>query len=213
MYLHVDRRQLPYKHTVHMTSRQKTIFEFIRDCINVRGWAPSFVEIQAKFDFKSPATVTDHLKALERHGLITRGTGAREIALSSARETRSIPIFGTIPAGPPSYEQQGDEGTIAVDVNALKLPKGDKIYALKVKGDSMIGDGILDGDVVILEYRGSANNGEIVAAYVDGQTTLKRYLVKGRKVVLRASNPKYPDIVPTQELMIQGTMIGLWRTR
>ena len=102
------------------------------------------------------------------------------------------------------------DGCISVDVETLRLPKGARVFALKVRGDSMIGAGILPGDVVVMEFR-EARNGEVVAALLDGETTLKRYVVQRGRPFLKAENPRFKDLIPAHELVIQGVQIGLLR--
>jgi len=121
-----------------------------------------------------------------------------------------IPIYGTIPAGLPDDERQQPDGCISVDVETLRLPKGARVFALKVRGDSMIGAGILPGDVVVMEFR-EARNGEVVAALLDGETTLKRYVVQRGRPFLKAENPRFKDLIPAHELVIQGVQVGLLR--
>lgn len=126
------------------------------------------------------------------------------------RTTIEIPIYGTIPAGLPDNEQQEPDGCISVDVDSLRLPKGARVFALKVRGDSMVGAGILPGDVVLLEFR-EARNGEVVAALLDGETTLKRYVVQRGRAFLKAENPRFKNLIPAHELVIQGVQVGLLR--
>ena len=97
-----------------------------------------------------------------------------------------------------------------MDVETLRLPKGARVFALKVRGESMTGAGILSGDVVVLEFR-EPRNGEVVAALIDGETTLKRYVVQCGKPFLKAENPRFPNLIPAQELVIQGVQVGLLR--
>lgn len=118
-----------------------------------------------------------------------------------------IPIYGTVPA---ADQHQEADGCVMVDVETLRLPKGARVFALKVRGDSMIGAGILPGDVVVLEFR-EAKNGEIVSALIDGETTLKRYVVQRGKPFLKAENPRFPNLIPAQELVIQGVQVALLR--
>jgi repressor LexA len=122
----------------------------------------------------------------------------------------AIPIFGTIPAGLPGDERQQPDGCISVDLETLRLPKGARVFALKVRGESMIGAGILSGDIVVFEFR-EPRNGEIVAALLDGETTLKRYVVQKGKPFLKAENPKFQNLIPAQELVIQGVQVALLR--
>lgn len=197
------------------TDRQQEILDFIRDQQSSRGVTPSRAEIQEHFGFASPNAVTEHLKALERKGALHRGARntARGLVLTDTYRDRpmvEIPIYGTIPAGLPADERQEPDGCISVDVETLRLPKGARVFALKVRGDSMIGAGILPGDVVVLEFR-EARNGEVVAALLDGETTLKRYVVQRGRPFLKAENPRFKDLIPAHELVIQGVQIGLLR--
>jgi repressor LexA len=196
------------------TERQQEILDFIRDQQTSRGITPSRAEIQEHFGFASPNAVTEHLKALEKKGALQRSANtARSLVLADTyldRPMVEIPIYGTIPAGLPADERQEADGCISVDVDTLRLPKGARLFALKVRGDSMIGAGILSGDVVVLEFR-EARNHEIVAALIDGETTLKRYVVQRGKPFLKAENPRFPNLIPAQELVIQGVQVALLR--
>lgn len=198
-----------------LTARQSEIVEFIQECLHERGGAPTVAEIQRRFGFSSPTSVSDHLRLLERKGVIRREPGkARNIRLLGARSprtVRNVPLLGAIPAGyAEAMEEQGGE-ILAIDVEALGVPEHAKVFALKVRGDSMVGAGILDGDVVILEAREPAHR-EIVAALIDGETTLKRYLMHEGQPFLRAENPRYPDLIPARELTIQGVYRALFST-
>jgi repressor LexA len=102
------------------------------------------------------------------------------------------------------------EGSITVDIAALGIPRNARTFALKVRGDSMIDAHICNGDTVILEFR-EPRKGDIVAALIDGETTLKRYVVEKGKPFLRAENPDYPDLIPARELVIQGVLVALMR--
>ena len=156
----------------------------------------------------------DHLNALKRKGAVQQiERQARSLVLPGTAHRPSlidIPIYGTIPAGMPADQQQEDEGSLTVDSITLKISKNARTFALKVRGDSMIEAGINQGDTVILEIREPRNN-DIVAALIDGEATLKRYVVQRGKPFLHAENPKYFDLIPAQELMVQGVMIALFR--
>ena len=197
-----------------ITERQQEILDFIRDEQTTSGITPSRSEIQEHFGFASPNAVRGHLQALERKGAIQRAPRiARGLVLSAGYRDRpmvEIPIYGAIPAGIPADERQQADGCISVDVETLRLPKGARVFALKVRGDSMIGAGILSGDVVVLEFREPRNN-EVVAALIDGETTLKRYVVQRGKPFLKAENPRFPNLIPAQELVIQGVQVALLR--
>lgn len=197
-----------------LTQRQSAILEFIREHVNVRGSAPSRAEIAREFGFSSPATVTSHLNLLEKKGVIRREPGqARNIILTDRRPpvpVLRIPIYGTIPAGFAEGREQESERCITVDPDSIELPNNARTFALEVRGDSMTGAGIIDRDIVIMELA-EPRNRDIVAALIDGDVTLKRYLVQRGRPFLRAENPKYPDLIPAQELVIQGVFRALVR--
>ncbi|MBE7495790.1 MAG: hypothetical protein HS117_12665 [Verrucomicrobiaceae bacterium] len=121
-----------------------------------------------------------------------------------------VPLLGSIIAGRPELQEGRVDGCIDIDPTALRLPKNARTFALKVRGDSMRNAAILEGDIVIMEFR-EARHGDIVAALIDGETTLKRFVVQNGVPYLRASNPKYPDLIPARELVIQGVLIALLR--
>jgi repressor LexA len=126
------------------------------------------------------------------------------------KEVAAIPVYGDIPAGFPDTREQRPDGCVYADLDSLDIRRTARTFAVRVRGDSMTGAHILDGDLVVLELR-EPNHGNIVAALIDGETTLKRYLVRNRRPFLRAENPKYPDLIPAHELVIQGVMIALFR--
>jgi repressor LexA len=196
-----------------LTSRQKEIYDFLQRIIREKGYAPSIPEIGSRFKIASTNAVSDHLKALEKKGYIRRvGKRAIEVftalgqpVLSSARE---IPILGTVPAGKPFLTEENWEGTLAIPSD---LGSG-KLFALQVKGDSMIGAGILEGDRVIVKQQGTAENGEIVCALIEGEATLKRFYKKAGVVTLKAENEKYaPITLSAGEFRIVGRVVGLMR--
>lgn len=199
---------------MNLTERQTQILQFIRQCVEEKGSSPSLREIMAHFGFASPATVGSHLDLLEKKGVIRREAGrSRNISLterSPASSLLRIPIYGSIPAGFPAGQEQENERCLSVDPETIQLPRNARTFALEVRGDSMTGAGILDRDVVIMELA-EVRHRDIVAALIDGDTTLKRYLVKGGKPFLRAENPKYPDLIPAHELVIQGVFRALIR--
>jgi SOS-response transcriptional repressor LexA len=132
--------------------------------------------------------------------------------LSQARSwlRHQVPLLGSIIAGRPEFQEGRMDTCIDIDPTTLRLPKNARTFALKVRGDSMRNAAILEGDIVIMEFR-EARHGDIVAALIDGETTLKRFVVQNGAPYLRASNPKYPDLIPARELVIQGVLIALLR--
>lgn len=206
------------KLTLDLTPRQREILSFIRDCAEEGGGIPSVREIMVRFGFTSPATVASHLDLMEKKGAIRREAGrSRNIILpdrevqKSLPELLAVPLYGMIPAGIPEGQEQEMDRCIMVDPETIKIPRNAKTFALEVRGDSMIGAGILDRDVVILEHS-EPRNRDIVAALIDGEVTLKRYLVEEGIPFLRAENPLYPDLIPARELLIQGVFRALIRT-
>ena len=122
-----------------------------------------------------------------------------------------VPIYGQIPAGMSALTEQTIEGHVSLDARSANAHKNRGTFALRVRGDSMIGAHIVDGDIVILEDAKDVHDGDIVAALIDGETTLKRYVVERGRPYLKAENPRYPDLVPARELKIQGVMVSLVR--
>lgn len=123
---------------------------------------------------------------------------------------QQVPLLGSIIAGRPELQEGRVDGCVDIDPATLSLPGNTRTFALKVRGDSMRNAAILEGDIVIMELR-EAKHGNVVAALIDGETTLKRYIVQNGVPYLRAANPKYPDLIPAHELVIQGEMVGLLR--
>lgn len=197
-----------------LTQRQREILDYLKDAQRRTGFMPSTREIQHFFNFASQTAAMSHLRALEKKGVIQRQPGkARAIIFPDELdrgEIADIPIYGSIAAGMAQDVEPEREGCIAVDISALGIPRHARTFALKVRGDSMINAHICHGDTVILEYREPRKN-DVVAALIDGETTLKRYVVEGGKPFLRAENPDFPDLIPAHELIIQGVLIALLR--
>jgi repressor LexA len=196
-----------------LTSRQKEIYDFLQRMIREKGYAPSIHEIGKRFKIASTNGVSDHLKALEKKGYIRRA-GKRAIEVLTAQgqpiltSIREIPILGTVPAGKPFLSEENWEGTLTIPSD---FGSG-KLFALQVQGDSMVGAGILEGDRVIVKQQGTAENGEIVCALIDGEVTLKRFYKQADVITLRAENEKYaPIVLSAGEFRIVGRVVGLMR--
>src|SRR6266540_6040164 len=162
---------------VPLTDRQKQIYEFLSTTIREKGYAPSIPEIGQRFKITSTRGVFDHLQALERKGYIKRiGKRAIEIVSQSGRsalpEAKEIPILGRVTAGAPILAEENIDGFLPV---ASDLARGEDTFALKVQGDSMIEDGILEGDLVIIRRQDTGENGDIVCALIGNEATLKRF--------------------------------------
>ncbi len=211
-----------------LTQKQQAVLDFIRGHWEAEGAAPSLREIAGHFGFRSMTAALDHVRALRRKGALSGGGGsesgsgegrrARALRVVSPwqglkRRVVDIPVYGSIPAGFADERRQEAKGCISMDVGTLGIRPTPRTFALEVRGDSMIGRHIVDGDVVVLEHGMTPRPGDVVAALIDNESTLKTYLVNRGRPVLRAENPKYPDLVPAEELVIQGVMVALVRRR
>ncbi len=197
-----------------LTSRQKQVLDFINDAQSQTGVMPTSREIQEHFGFGSQTAAMNHLRALERKGVIHRQPGkARAVSVLAnlpRQPIANIPIYGSIAAGMAEAVEQENIGTISMDLGTLGGSRAQETFALKVRGDSMIDAHISDGDLAILERR-EPRPGDIVAALIDGETTLKRYVVEKGRPFLKAENPDYPALVPVMELLVQGVLVALVR--
>lgn len=198
----------------YLTERQKQILEFIRSHKQRKGFAPTHKEICNEFGYSSYGTVYKHLSLLEQKGLIRRDAnqkrGVELVDQSAAHDDqlRQLPLLGNIAAGLP-LEVVPSEDTIAVPDH---LTHRNDNYVLKVRGDSMIEDGIHDGDFVIIEPRQTASNGDMVVAMVAGEVTLKRfYREKGRIRLQPANHTMAPIYANPEDVHIQGGVVGLMR--
>lgn len=196
-----------------LTDRQKNILDFIQKEQREKGVTPSTREIQTHFGFASQTSVMQYIATLERKGFLDRCARKARSLITPVQKVRitDIPIYGQIPAGMATLTEQTVLGHVSVDARSANVSRSGRTFALKVQGDSMVGAHILDGDIVILEDRKEAKNGDIVAALIDGETTLKRYVVERGRPYLKAENSRYPDLRPAHELRIQGVMISLIR--
>lgn len=200
-----------------LTLRQQEILGFIRYFFEQNGFWPTIREIQKHFNLASTNGIARHLVALERKGKIIRPPGrarafrlADEVPTSSippeeAMDVIDIPVYGSIPAGYAEGIESGDAvGRLQIDPETAGINRSRRSFALKVRGDSMINAGIHDGDIVILEQR-TPRHREIVAALIDGETTLKRFIQESNHPpYLKAENPMFPSLYPVSELLIQG---------
>ncbi|MGI8482012.1 MAG: transcriptional repressor LexA [Chthoniobacterales bacterium] len=196
-----------------LTERQRGILEFIQLEQREKGITPSTREIQQHFGFASQTSVMQYLATLERKGFLDRHARKARALITPVQKVRitDIPIYGQIPAGMATLTEQTIEGHVSLDIRSVNASRNGRTFALRVRGDSMINAHILDGDIVILEDRKDVRNGDIVAALIDGETTLKRYVTEHGRPYLKAENPFYPDLVPARELLIQGVLVSLVR--
>src|SRR3989442_3951474 len=196
-----------------LTRRQKSVLDFIQSEQREKGITPSTREIQKHFRFASQTSVMQYIAALERKGFLQRHAGKARALITPVQKVRihDVPIYGQIPAGMSALTEQDIEGHVSLDTHSANVSKNQGTFALRVRGDSMIGAHILDSDVVILEQSKEIHNGDIVAALIDGETTLKRYVVDHGRPYLKAENSRYPNLIPARELKIQGVMVSLVR--
>ena len=196
-----------------LTERQKSVLDFIQREQREKGITPSTREIQSHFRFASQTSVMQYLAALERKGFLQRHAGKARALITPVQKVRihDVPIYGQIPAGMSALTEQDVEGHVSLDTRSANVSKSHGTFALRVRGDSMIGAHIVDGDIVILEQSKEVHNGDIVAALIDGETTLKRYVVDHGRPYLKAENSRYPNLIPARELKIQGVMVSLVR--
>jgi repressor LexA len=196
-----------------LTRRQKNVLDFIQSEQRGKGITPSTREIQKHFRFASQTSVMQYIAALERKGFLSRHARKARALITPVQKVRitDVPIYGQIPAGMSTLSEQTIEGHVSLDARSANVSNNGRIFALRVRGDSMIGAHIVDGDIVILEDRKDVQNGDIVAGLIDGETTLKRYVVEHGRPYLKAENPRYPDLTPARELTIQGIMVSLVR--
>jgi len=197
-----------------LTERQRAVLNYIRQHQRQTGFPPTSREIQRHFQFQSQTAAMNHLRALERKGAISRfphkARGLSDPEMRMRSEQRMVSLLGAIPAGHANDSAATEETKFAVDSKFFGVNEGSQVFALKVQGESMMGAQIAHGDTVLLK-RATPREGDIVAALIDGEVTLKRYQLKRGKPFLKAENPTYPDLIPAAELVIQGVMIGLIR--
>jgi repressor LexA len=196
-----------------LTERQKRVLDFIQREQREKGITPSTREIQSHFRFASQTSVMQYIAVLERKGFLNRHPHKARALITRVQKVRitDVPIYGQIPAGMSALTEEMIEGHVSLDARSANISKSRGTFALRVRGDSMIGAHIVDGDIVILEDSKDVQNGNIVAALIDGETTLKRYVVEHGRPYLKAENPRYPNLIPARELKIQGVMVSLVR--
>ncbi len=196
-----------------LTKRQKELFDYLQAYILAQGYAPTFQEIGKHFKLSSLATVHKHLSNLEAKGLIKRHWNySRAIELVPPPQESGVvelPLLGSVAAGQPIEAIEADDSLV---VPEAFVGRG-KTYALRVKGDSMIEDGILDGDFVIVEERADADDGQMVVALIDGEATVKRlFREKGGMVRLQPANAAMPPIhAKADDLTLRGIVVAVMR--
>jgi repressor LexA len=198
----------------YLTERQRDVLNFISSRIESDGVAPTLQEIADAFGFRSTASAQKHVAHLERKGFLQREKHQKRglvlsRAVANTVPATDLPLFGVVAAGAP-IESIPDEEQISVPADFLRA--GDH-YVLRVRGDSMIGDGVHDGDLVVVQRAENATDGEMVVALLGDEVTLKRiYREDPSNIRLQPANPTLPTlIVPAAEVQVQGIVVGLLR--
>ncbi|WP_287154888.1 transcriptional repressor LexA [Candidatus Solincola tengchongensis] len=197
-----------------LTPRQEEALEFVLSTLERRGYPPSVRELCEALGLSSTRGALRHLEALERKGFITRAPGARAIQVREGLRggVAYLPLVGEVPAGPLRYASEEVEEWVPVPGRW----GGRGRFLLRVRGDSMIGDGIHPGDLVVVDPRPGVEDGEIVVALVEGEATVKRLRRRGETVELHASNPRYAPLRVRRgegEVRVVGKVVSLLRER
>lgn len=198
-----------------LTKRQEEVLQYILDYSEENGFPPSIREIGDRCVITSLRGVTVHLDALQRKGYIERGKQPRSIKVvhpqyRPVRNSRSIPLLGQIAAGSPILADENVEAMVPVPLDLVRNVKD--AFCLRIKGESMVGEGIRPRDLVIIRPQPTANHNDLVAVRWDDEATVKRIQFEGDTVRLMPSNAAYePIIAPRNEITVIGRVIGLWR--
>jgi len=194
-----------------LTQRQRAVYDFIKEYIGARGMAPSYDEIRRAFRFGSYNSVQKHLKRLEEKGVLRSPWKNRKRALELIEPSPSsatLPLLGRVAAGRPIEAIAQPESIEVPEV----LLRGEDNFALRVVGDSMVDEGIRDGDIVIVKRQRDARDGQTVVALIGDDATIKQYHRRGPRIELRPANPRMrPILVEEGDLQIQGIVVGLIR--
>jgi repressor LexA len=196
---------------MELTKQQSRVYSFLETYLRRKGRPPSYQEIQDYFGFRSLNSVVKHLKQLERKGYLESpwGNQKRAFRLLPLRTTAAtIPFLGRVAAGAPIEAVEMAE---AVEVPESLLAGGNN-FALQVQGESMVDEGIRDGDVLIIRKQDHADNGQTVVAQIEGEATIKKFYQRDGRVELRPANEELkPLVVPAEKVEIIGVVIGLMR--
>ncbi len=191
-----------------LTPRQHTAYEFIAGFLDRRGYAPSYEEIRRHLGVRSLNAVAKLITQLRRRGALAEAPFNAKRSLSPVAPPATVPLLGLIAAGRPIEAIENPE---PIEVPASMLGPGER-YALRVRGESMIEDGIQDGDLVLIRRAARAENGQTVVAVVDGEATLKRFFRRGARIELRPANAALRSTQwPASRVEIRGILVGLLR--
>ncbi|MHB8278356.1 MAG: transcriptional repressor LexA [Candidatus Humimicrobiaceae bacterium] len=207
----------------NLTQKQSDVLREIYEFIAANSYSPSVRDIAQVLGFSSPKGAGDHLAILEKKGYILKSSSARSIRLtekslwylgvqnpSLEKNVDYLPLLGSIAAGKPIFAEENIQEYVPVSAQIMGKTKGQ--FLLKVKGDSMSGDHIIDGDTLVVKTQNTAENGDMVVALVNNGAVVKRFYKRdGGVIELRSSNPLYEPIVAEDSLMIQGRVIAIYR--
>ena len=206
-----------------LTQKQSDVLKCIYEFISDNSYPPSVRNIAKILGFSSPKGISDHLVILEKKGYIQKSSSARSIKLterslwylgiqnpSFEKNVAYLPLLGNIAAGKPIFAEENIQDYVPVSNQIMGKTKGQ--FLLKVKGDSMSGDYIIDGDTIIVRMQDAAENGDIVVALAGSEAVVKRFYRRDDGVIeLRSSNPLYEPIIAENNLVIQGKVIAIYR--
>jgi repressor LexA len=208
-----------------LTFEQQRVYNFMLSFRDKNGFPPTVREIAAGLGYKSPNNARQHMQLIEQKGYIrTVPSIARGIeflneaapveklenVVEEEVEEHGVPLIGSVAAGLPITAIENVDGYITLDRSIFR---GNDLFALRVKGNSMTGMGILNGDIVVVRKKSNAENGEVVVVIIDGDATLKRFIRDRDMVLLRAENPDYADIVlsSVNSIQVAGKLVGVIR--
>ena len=196
---------------MNLTEKQQMVYLYLRDYIEARGMPPTYDEIRRHFGFKSFQSVQKHLAQLERKGYIRipeRNRSRMITLVEHGGSTVLLRLAGVVAAGTPTESIEQME---SIEVPKEMLGSGD-YFALRVRGDSMVDEGIMDGDTIVVRRQSTALNGQTVVALVDGEATIKKFYRMKDRVELRPANVNMsPIVVHDGQFSIQGVVVGLLR--
>jgi repressor LexA len=198
---------------VGLTPAQERVYRFIQDYVRETGYSPTYEEIRRQLGFRSLNSVYKHLKQLEQRGYLTSPWQNRKRALDlqpshDAAAAATLPFLGVVMAGAPVEAVEVPE---SIEVPESFLGGGNN-FALRVRGESMIEEGIREGDILIITRRPHAENGQTVVAQVDGEATVKKFYRRGEEVELRPANQAMEPIrAAASDVRVVGVVVGLLR--
>jgi repressor LexA len=198
-----------------LTDRQREVLDFISGSIHKCGYPPTLREIGSHFGIRSTNGVNDHLRALEKKGYLQReDLKSRALRpLMSTEQTVDVPILGKVAAGQPLLAVRNYEDTVKVD--RFFIGQNREVFALRVKGESMIDAGILDGDYVFVRKQLQADSGEVVVVMIGDEATVKRYYPEGDSIRFQPANPSVEPIIVRKRdfrsVNLLGVVIGVYR--